>query len=136
MHDTKAVRTEKDSLGTVEVPLAAYYGAQTTRAIENFPISGLRAHPLLIRAIGMVKLAAAEANRQLALLGERKAAAILAAAREVIAGRLDSDFVVDVFQAGAGVSFHMNVNEVIANPPMNCSAARSAHTRPSTPTTT
>jgi aspartate ammonia-lyase len=108
-------RKEKDSLGFVDVPAQAYYGAQTARAVENYPISGMRAHPLLIRAIGMVKRAAAEANKELGTVTRRRADAIIAAAQEVIDGRRDADFVVDVFQAGAGVSFHMNTNEVIAN---------------------
>jgi aspartate ammonia-lyase len=108
-------RKEKDSLGFVEVPARAMYGAQTARAVENFPISGMRAHPLLIRAIGMVKRAAAEANWELEVLEARRADAIIAAAQEVIEGKWDAEFVVDVFQAGAGVSFHMNANEVIAN---------------------
>ena len=109
------VRKEKDSLGFVEVPADALYGAQTARAVENYPISGLRAHPILIRAIAMVKGAAAEANRELGLLDERRAGAIVTAAQEVVDGRWNDQFVVDVFQAGAGVSFHMNANEVIAN---------------------
>ena len=108
-------RTEKDSLGHKEVPADAYYGIQTARAVENYPISGLRAHPTLIRAIAMVKEAAAEANRDLELLEPKTANAIMEAAREVQQGKWDSHFVVDVFQAGAGVSFHMNSNEVIAN---------------------
>lgn len=108
-------RKEKDSLGFVEVPARAYYGAQTARAVENYPISGMRAYPELIRAIGMVKLAAAEANKALGLVNAERADAIIAAAKEVIDGRWDAEFVVDVFQAGAGVSFHMNTNEVIAN---------------------
>jgi aspartate ammonia-lyase len=108
-------REEKDSLGSVRVPASAYYGAQTARAVENYPISGLRAHPQLIRAIGMVKRAAAEANLELELLDETRAKAIVQAAQEVIDGKWDAQFVVDVFQAGAGVSFHMNANEVIAN---------------------
>src|ERR1700728_2194444 len=108
-------RKEKDSLGLVEVPVGAYYGAQTARAVENYPISGMRAHPLLIRAIGMVKRAAAEANWELELIEPRLADAIISAAQEVIDGKWDAEFVVDVFQAGAGVSFHMNANEVIAN---------------------
>jgi aspartate ammonia-lyase len=112
---SQPTRQEKDSLGYVDVPADAYYGAQTVRAVENYPISGLRAHPLLIRAFGMVKHAAAEANKQLGLVDTRRADAILAAAAEVIDGRWNSEFVVDVFQAGAGVSFHMNTNEVIAN---------------------
>ena len=108
-------RKEKDSLGFVEVSAAAYYGAQTQRAIENYPISGMRAHPQLIRALGMVKRAAAEANRELELLDAQRADAIVQAAQEVIDGKWNDQFVVDVFQAGAGVSFHMNTNEVIAN---------------------
>jgi aspartate ammonia-lyase len=108
-------RKEKDSLGLVEVPAKAYYGAQTARAVENYPISGMRAHPDLIRALGMVKRAAAEANRDLGLVDEKRADAILQAAQEVIDGKWNSEFVVDVFQAGAGVSLHMNTNEVIAN---------------------
>ncbi len=108
-------RTEKDSLGTVQVPADRYYGAQTQRAVENYPISGYRAHPLLIRAMGMIKKAAAHTNRELGLLDARRASAIIKAAEEVIQGKLDNEFVVDVYQAGAGVSFHMNTNEVIAN---------------------
>jgi aspartate ammonia-lyase len=109
------MRREKDSLGYVEVPAGAYYGAQTQRAVENYPISGMRAHPLLIRAMGMVKRAAAEANWELELIEPHQADAIIAAAQEVMEGKWDAEFVVDVFQAGAGVSFHMNANEVIAN---------------------
>lgn len=108
-------RTEKDSLGEKKVPGDVYYGIQTQRAVENYPISGFRAHPVLIRAMGMIKRAAARANRELGLVDERRAAAIVRAAEEVIAGKLDEQFVVDVYQAGAGVSFHMNTNEVIAN---------------------
>jgi aspartate ammonia-lyase len=108
-------RKEKDSLGFVEVPARAYYGAQTARAVENYPISGMRAHPKLIRAFGMVKRAAAEANKELGLLDAHRADAIIQAAQEVIDGRWNEEFVVDVFQAGAGVSFHMNANEVLAN---------------------
>jgi aspartate ammonia-lyase len=109
------VRKEKDSLGFVEVPSRAYYGAQTARAVENFPISGMRAHPQLIRALGMVKRAAAEANKELGLVDQKRADAIIQAAQEVIDGKWNGEFVVDVFQAGAGVSLHMNSNEVIAN---------------------
>ena len=108
-------RKEKDSLGTVEVPARAYYGAQTARAVQNYPISGMRAHSLLIRAMGMVKAAAAQANKELGLVEADRADAIIQAAREVIDGKWDEEFLVDVFQAGAGVSFHMNANEVIAN---------------------
>jgi aspartate ammonia-lyase len=108
-------RQEKDSLGWVTVPLRAYYGAQTARAVENYPISGMRAHPLLIRAFGMIKRATAEGNQELGLLDAKRADAVIQAAQEVIDGKWNDQFVVDVFQAGAGVSFHMNVNEVIAN---------------------
>jgi aspartate ammonia-lyase len=108
-------RTEKDSLGTKDIPANVYYGIQTARAVENYPISGMRAHPTLIRAFGMVKQAAAEANKSLGLLNRKQAGAIIQAAREVQDGKWNKEFVVDVFQAGAGVSFHMNSNEVIAN---------------------
>jgi len=110
-----ATRTEKDSLGTKEIPANVYYGIQTLRAVENYPISGMRAHPTLIRAIGMVKQAAAEANKELGLVDKKRANAIIQAAKDVQAGKLNDSFMVDVFQAGAGVSFHMNSNEVIAN---------------------
>ena len=109
------LRREKDSLGFVEVPAEAMYGAQTARAVENYPISGLRAHPALIRAVAMIKRAAAEANGELGTVSRERADAIARAAQEVIDGKWDREFVVDVFQAGAGVSFHMNTNEVIAN---------------------
>src|SRR5215471_8843143 len=110
-----ATRTEKDSLGTKEIPAQVYYGIQTCRAVENYPISGMRAHSTLIRAFGMVNEAAAEANRELGLVDAKIANAIIEAAREVEQGKWNNEFVVDVFQAGAGVSFHMNTNEVIAN---------------------
>ncbi len=110
-----STRTEKDSLGYKEVPSEVHYGIQTARAVENFPISGLHAHPSLIRAIAMVKEAAAQTNRELGLVDARRANAIIQAAQEVQSGKWDHAFVVDVFQAGAGVSFHMNTNEVIAN---------------------
>src|SRR6266481_5537427 len=109
------MRIEEDSLGRRAVPEGAYYGIQTQRAIDNYPISGYRAHPRLIRAIGMVKKAAASANRELKLVNEKRARAIVKAADEVIAGKWNDQFMVDVYQAGAGVSFHMNANEVIAN---------------------
>ncbi|MGC1781602.1 MAG: aspartate ammonia-lyase [Acidobacteriaceae bacterium] len=110
-----ATRKEKDSLGHVEVPAKAYYGAQTARAVGNYPISGMRAHSLLIRALGMVKAAAAQANKELGVVEPERADAIVQAAQEVIDGQWNDEFVVDVFQAGAGVSLHMNTNEAIAN---------------------
>ena len=109
------VRLEKDSIGPKEIPADVYYGIQTARAVENYPISGMKAHPTLIRAFGMVKQAAAEANKSLGLVDDKRADAIVQAAKEVVEGKWDGSFVVDVFQAGAGVSFHMNTNEVIAN---------------------
>jgi aspartate ammonia-lyase len=110
-----ARRIEKDSLGEMEVPAEAYYGVQTARALENFPISGLRAHPALITAHATIKKSAALTNQELGNLDSRIAGAIVQASEEVIEGKLRDQFVVDVFQAGAGVSFNMNCNEVIAN---------------------
>jgi aspartate ammonia-lyase len=110
-----ATRQEKDSIGLKDIPAHVYYGVQTARAVENYPISGMRAHPTLIKAFGMVKKAAALANKELGLVDDKRADAIIAAADEVVRGKWDTEFVVDVFQAGAGVSFHMNTNEVIAN---------------------
>jgi fumarate hydratase, class II len=112
---TARVRLERDSLGTVEVPAGALYGAQTARALENFPISGLTAPPAFLEATVQVKLAAVRVNQRLGLLPRRKARAIEAAAREVLSGQHRQHFVVDVYQAGAGTSHHMNVNEVLAN---------------------
>jgi aspartate ammonia-lyase len=108
-------RRENDSLGAVEVPKHTLYGAQTTRAIANFPISGLKASPFLIRALAMIKLAAAEANQEVGLITPEQGRAIAQAAQEVLDGQHHEHFVVDVFQAGAGVSLHMNTNEVLAN---------------------
>jgi fumarate hydratase class II/aspartate ammonia-lyase len=102
-------------MGEVRVPASALYGAQTARALANFPISGLTAHPAFVDATLRVKIAAARANSRLGLLPRRKARAIEAAAREALAGRWREQFVVDVYQAGAGTSHHMNVNEVLAN---------------------
>ena len=109
------VRVERDSLGEVEVPSDAYWGAQTQRAVENFPISGLTFGRRFVRALGIVKKAAAAANRDLGLLDEEIAGAVVDAADEVIAGEFDDQFPVDVFQTGSGTSSNMNANEVIAN---------------------
>lgn len=108
-------RIEVDSLGSVKVPAGALYGAQTARAIENYPISGLRAHPIFIRSYALLKLACAEVNLNLGLIPRPIGRAIIEAVREIAEGLHHDQFVVDVYQAGAGVSFHMNVNEVIAN---------------------
>jgi fumarate hydratase class II len=109
------VRIEKDSLGEVKVPSSALYGAQTMRAVDNFPISGLRPWRAFIWSMATIKRAAAEVNADLGLLDQDLANAISEAAQEVIAGEWDDQFVVDPFQAGAGTSHNMNTNEVIAN---------------------
>ena len=108
-------RTESDSLGKVEVPASALYGAQTQRAAENFPVSGLRMPRRVIRALGLIKKAAAEVNRERGKLDPKLAGAIIEAAHEVAAGRHDTEFVVDIFQTGSGTSSNMNANEVISN---------------------
>ncbi|MDE2060732.1 MAG: aspartate ammonia-lyase, partial [candidate division NC10 bacterium] len=110
-----ATRIEQDSLGPKGVPVDAYYGLQTVRALENFPISGLRLHPKMVEAMVTVKKAAALVNTDLELLKPEIGRAIAAAADEVLAGKLRDQFVVDVYQMGAGTSFNMNVNEVLAN---------------------
>jgi aspartate ammonia-lyase len=112
---TLKTRVERDSLGTLEVPADAYYGVQTARAVANFPISGERLHIEMVRAVTRIKIAAARANMDLGVLDSKKGKAIVAAADEILAGRHDDQFVVDAYQAGAGTSFHMNVNEVLAN---------------------
>ncbi|GAA0656748.1 class II fumarate hydratase [Salarchaeum japonicum] len=108
-------RVEEDSLGEMEVPADAYWGAQTQRAVENFPISGETFKPRFVHALGVVKKAAAQANRDLETIPADKADAIVEAADEVIAGEHDDQFPVDVFQTGSGTSSNMNANEVIAN---------------------
>jgi fumarate hydratase class II len=111
----KGMRIEADSMGQMEVPEEAYYGAQTARAVENFPISNLRFPRAFIRALGLIKQHAAAANAELGLLPVEIAAAIQKAAQEVVQGELDDQFVVDIFQTGSGTSTNMNANEVIAN---------------------
>lgn len=108
-------RTERDPLGELAVPAAAYYGVQTARAVENFPISGLRAPADLVTATILIKKAAAEANAALGRLDQDVARAIVQAADEILGGTLRDQFVVDVYQAGAGTSHNMNANEVLAN---------------------
>src|SRR5213082_1159004 len=108
-------RTESDSMGKMQVPADAYYGAQTARAVENFPISDLRFNRQFISALGLIKSAAAEVNHKLGLLDDKKKSLIQRSAQEVIDGKLDAQFVVDIFQTGYGTSTHMNVNEVIAS---------------------
>ena len=111
----KDFRIESDSMGEMRVPPYALYGAQTARAVENFPISGWRFPRPFIRALGLIKKHGAHTNAALGLLPKEIADAINASAQEVIDGKLDEHFVVDVFQTGSGTSTNMNANEVIAN---------------------
>jgi fumarate hydratase class II len=108
-------RIEKDSMGEVKVPKSAYYGAQTQRAVENFPVSGIGFPPKFIRALALIKHAAATINQELRLLDANTADVIRRAAEEVMDGKFDKEFVVDIFQTGSGTSTNMNANEVIAN---------------------
>src|SRR5215471_18593389 len=110
-----AFRTERDPLGELNVPVDAYYGVQTARAEANFPISGLRAPADLVTATILIKKAAAESNAALGRLDRDVAGAIVQAADEILSGGLRDQFVVDVYQAGAGTSHNMNANEVLAN---------------------
>ena len=116
------VRVERDSMGEVSLPKYAYYGAQTQRAVENFPISNRPIAPELIHALGLVKLCAAKANAQLgrltkgrAPLDQKELDALFAACQEVADGKLDKEFPIDVYQTGSGTSSNMNANEVISN---------------------
>src|SRR5881394_3978385 len=111
----RGTRVERDSMGEMAVPADAYYGASTQRAVLNFPISGQPLPPRFLRALGMVKRASAQANRELGLLPRRRARAIAAAAQEVVEGKLDDQFPIDVYQTGSGTSTNTNANEVIAN---------------------
>jgi fumarate hydratase, class II len=113
--DQGSFRIERDSMGEMRVPADALYGAQTQRAVENFPVSGLRFTREFIRALGLIKLAAARTNMDLGLLDPKLGDAIVQAAQEVVDGKLDTHFVLDVFQTGSGTSTNMNANEVISN---------------------
>ncbi|HAX47815.1 MAG TPA: aspartate ammonia-lyase [Ignavibacteria bacterium] len=112
---TTRLRIEKDSLGEIEIPYEAYYGVQTQRAVHNFPVSGWKAHPVMVDAYVYIKKAAAMTNAELGLLNKKIAGAIVKAADEVLKGKYREHFVVDVYQAGAGTSHNMNTNEVLAN---------------------
>ncbi len=112
---TRKSRVERDALGTKDLPADAYYGIQTQRAVENFPVSGIMPVGEFIWATAVVKRASAEVNTELGLLDKRRGRAIIRAADEVMEGKLHGEFVVDVYQAGAGTSHNMNANEVIAN---------------------
>lgn len=113
--ESPATRVERDTMGELAVPAEAYYGVQTARALHNFPISGLRFPRAFLRALGLIKWAAATVNESLKLLDRNLAQAIRKAAREVAEGRWDAEFPVDIFQTGSGTSTNMNANEVIAN---------------------
>ncbi|MDH5395233.1 MAG: class II fumarate hydratase, partial [Gammaproteobacteria bacterium] len=112
---SKAFRTERDSMGELQVPADAFYGAQTQRAVNNFPISGLMMPRGFIRALGLVKVACASANEKLGLLDKKYADVIRTAATEVAQGKHDQHFPIDVFQTGSGTSTNMNANEVISH---------------------
>ncbi|MBT3252058.1 MAG: class II fumarate hydratase [Candidatus Marinimicrobia bacterium] len=109
------MRTEKDSMGSMVVPDDAYYGAQTQRAVENFPISGIYMPPAVIRALGIIKRSAAVVNADLKQLDDERKSVIIKAAEEVIDGNFDNQFLIDIFQTGSGTSSNMNTNEIIAN---------------------
>jgi fumarate hydratase class II len=115
MAEKSKFRMERDSMGEFKVPADAYYGANTMRAVVNFPISNLRFPRSFIRALGQIKLAAAQVNAELGLLDGKLAEAIVQAAQDVVDGKLDDQFVVDIFQTGSGTSTNMNANEVISN---------------------
>jgi fumarate hydratase, class II len=114
MAEQQSARGEKDSMGEMKVPGDAYYGAQTGRAVENFPISDLRFPRRFIAAMGLIKWACAEVNHNLGFLDEKRLSLVQNAASEVMDGKLDHQFVVDIFQTGSGTSTNMNTNEVIA----------------------
>src|SRR5260221_10577803 len=115
MATKKKTRMERDSMGEMEVPVDAYYGASTRRAVLNFPISGQPFPRRFIRALGLIKKAAAETNLELGLLPQKKVRAIVKAAQEVVDGKLDNQFPIDIYQTGSGTSTNTNANEVIAN---------------------
>lgn len=112
---TNEFRIEKDSLGELEVPKDALYGIQTVRAIRNFPITGLKTNTLNVKALGMVKKASVLANNKTGHIDDERTKYIVQACDEVIEGKLNSQFITDVIQGGAGTSVNMNTNEVIAN---------------------
>ena len=108
-------RIEKDSIGTKDVPEDVYYGVQSLRAAENFPITGLNMHPEIINSLAYIKKAAAITNCEIGILDKKRAAAIVKACDEILTGKFHDDFIVDPIQGGAGTSLNMNANEVIAN---------------------
>ena len=112
---TEQFRTESDSMGEFQVPIGAKFGASTARATDNFPISALRFSRVFIRSLGEIKKACAVVNKKNNLLDDELAKAIVDSSQEIIEGKYDKDFVVDIFQTGSGTSTNMNINEVIAN---------------------
>lgn len=115
MTNSKQFRQEQDSMGEVSVPKDSYFGAFTVRAAENFQISELKAAKFFKTALAIVKLSAAQTNCKLRIITKKQENAITRAAEEFIAGKFDTDFTLDVFQAGAGTSYNMNINEILAN---------------------
>ena len=130
------VRIEHDSLGDKAVPSSVLYGVQTQRAVENYPISGMHAHPAMIEATVLVKKAAALSNMETGRLDAHIAQAIIQAADEVLAGQWRDQFVVDVYQAGAGTSHNMNANEVLANRAIEILGGQRGDYKMAIPTTT
>ena len=112
---TKDMRLESDSIGTKELPVDVYYGVQSLRALENFPITGTRLHPEMIRSLALLKEACAIANKGAGVLDAKIADAIVAACDDIIAGKFHDQFITDPIQGGAGTSTNMNANEVVAN---------------------
>lgn len=129
-----SARTEKDSIGYMEVPEEAYYGVQSQRARDNFPITGTFMHPDFISSMAKIKKAAAITNRNALRLSPDKSDAIIRACDEVIRGKFKEEFIVDPIQGGAGTSANMNINEVIANRAMSCWAEKRAATIKCIPT--
>lgn len=126
-------RIEKDFLGEKRIPQEAYWGIHTQRALENFPISGYKVNPSLVKALAMVKKGCCQANLELGYLEEKKGEAILLACDEVIAGKFVDQFPVDALQGGAGTSSNMNINEVVANRAIELLGGKKGILRPSTP---
>lgn len=115
MHKSQPTRTEKDFLGEIKVPSNSYYGSHTARAQENFNISGITSPPVFRKALGIIKLAAVKSNASLGLIEAKREKAIAQACQEFIGGKFNEEFLVDIFQAGAGTNYNMNANEIIAN---------------------
>src|SRR5690625_556477 len=128
-------RSEQDFLGEKKIPETAYYGIQTVRALENFPITGEKMNHYAIKALAIVKKSAAQANRDLGYLNEEIAKAIIQAATEIIAGKWHDQFIVDPVQGGAGTSSNMNANEVIANRALELIGERKGNYNKISPTT-